>query len=197
MAETHILKLISAYGYAFIFLGTFFEGELVVLGAAFLAHIGLLNFWWAMAVAFLGAVSGDNFWYLVGRNGGIRFLHKYGSKIGITEERIAKAHAFFEKHGGKTIFLARFVFGTRLLTAMIAGSSEMEEKKFLTSNVLGALLWVSVTGSLGYLLGKSFKYLAILVKRTEIILLILAVLAIIIVILYLKFHTKRKLNKDI
>lgn len=186
-----ILHLIGAYGYAFIFLGTFFEGELVVIAAAFLSRIGVVNFWAAMLAAFLGAISGDNFWYLVGRYGGVRFLHRRGRIIGITEERIAKAHAFFEKYGEKTVFFARFVFGARLTTAMVAGSSEMPERNFLIANVSGALVWVGLVGSLGYLFGKSFKTLAILVKRAELLLLILAILAIIILILRLKRRSKK------
>ncbi|MDB4939781.1 MAG: alkaline phosphatase [Candidatus Doudnabacteria bacterium] len=195
MNTTHLLVLISAYGYAFIFLGTFFEGETIVIAAGFLSKLGILNFWTAMLAAFLGAVSGDNFWYLVGRYGGIRFLHKYGKWIGITQHRINKAHLFFDQHGTHAIFLARFIFGTRLVTAMLAGSSGMQEKKFLKANSAGALLWVSVVGALGYLLAKSFKTLIILVKRIEFILLILALLAIIIVIFRLRANRKNKGNQ--
>ncbi len=194
MTHTHLLELINAYGYAFIFLGTFFEGELIVLAAAFLAHIGVLDLSTAMLVCFLGAISGDNFWYVVGKYGGVRFLQKYGNKIGFTETRYLRAHRFFDNHGGKTIFLARFVFGTRLITAMIAGSSGMPEKKYLKANIAGAALWVIVIGSLGYLFGKSFNYLSVLVKRTEIVLLILAVLAIIIVIFHLKSRIRKQLK---
>jgi membrane protein DedA with SNARE-associated domain len=192
MGHIRLLELISAYGYAFIFLGTFFEGELVVIAAGFLAKIGLVNFWWAMLFCFLGAVSGDNFWYVVGKYGGIQFLHKYGKFLGVNQERIDKAHRFFDKYGMGTVFIARFIFGTRLTTSMVAGSSKMPENKFLKANISGAIVWVGIVGSLGYLFGKSFKMIALLVKRTETILLILAVLAIIIVIFRLRQRSKNK-----
>lgn len=184
--------MVSAYGYAFIFFGTFFEGELVVIASAFLARFGVINFWLAMLICYLGTVSGSNFWYVVGKYGGMELLHKHGKYFGINEARVQKAHDFFAKYGVRTIFLSRFVFGVRLTSSLIAGSSEMDEKKFLEANLSGAAVWLIIVGSLGYLFGKSLKTVELLVKRTETTLLILAVLAIIILIFRFRQRSKNK-----
>lgn len=186
-----ILKYINAYGYAFIFFGTFLEGELVLLAGAFMARMGILNLWEVFIVSFIGAVVGDNFWFYVGEFGGHEILNKFGRLVGISHGRVEKGKDFLRKYGEKAVFFARFVFGFRLTTAVAAGSLSMPHGKFLRANALGAIVWVGAVGSLGFLLGKSFELLAKLVKRTEIVLLILAVLAIIILLLYFKFKSRK------
>lgn len=77
----NVFYYLSKYGYGFIFLGTIFEGELVLLTAGFLAFLGVFNLWLVIIVAFFGASVGDNFWYHVGHIGGIPFLQSYGKYI--------------------------------------------------------------------------------------------------------------------
>ena len=178
-----VLDYLSVYGYGFIFLGTIFEGELVLLAAGFLAYLGTLNFWLVLLVGFSGAVIGDNIWYYIGRHGGTPFLQKFGKFFFLNNKRIARAKVYFEDHGAKTIFFSRFVFGTRISSAILAGTLGMTREKFFKSNVLGAGAWAIITTMLGYAFGNSFSLLRHYLQRTETALLILGVIVIIILIL--------------
>lgn len=182
----HLLPLadfIRQYGYAFIFLGTLVEGEFVLLSAGFLAYLGLLNIWWVLVFALAGAVIGDNLWYSVGRYGGTKLIRKYGKFFWLTKARIQKASSYFDQHGNKTIFISRFIFGTRIGSAALAGTFGMKYRRFVYSNILAAAVWVVITAFLGYFFGRSFNTLRHYVHGTEMALLILAIAAIIIVLL--------------
>ncbi len=172
----------QAYGYGFLFLGTLLEGELVLLAAGFLAYLGLMNFWLALIVGFCGAIAGDNLWFWMGRKSGQQFIEKFGRYFFLTARRLKKARIYFENHGSKTIFISRFIFGTRISSAVLAGALGMDWKNFAKSNLVGAVVWTIVTLAIGYLFGHSFEFLLKIFRRAEIALLILAGAAIIILI---------------
>jgi membrane protein DedA with SNARE-associated domain len=180
-----VLQYLAVYGYGFVFLGTVLEGELILLAAGFLAYIGALNFWLVLVFGFFGATLGDNIWFWIGARGGTPFLEKCGKFFFLTKKRINKAKAYFNNHGSKTIFFSRFIFGTRISSAILAGALGMRQKKFLKSNVAGAGTWAIITVSLGYFFGNSFEVLRRYLKGTEIALLILA--AVVLIILLLRF----------
>ena len=178
-----ILYYLARYGYGFIFLGTVFEGELILLASGFLAYLGALNIWLVIISGFVGAVVGDNIWYYIGRHGGTHFIDNYGKFFLLTKKRVSKAQKYFDTHGAKTIFFSRFIFGTRISSAVLAGALGMSRKKFLRSNVAGAGLWACLTVGLGYFFGNSFELLRHYIHQTEVALLILAIIVIIIFIL--------------
>ncbi len=180
-----ILEYISKYGYAFVFLGTVFEGELILLLAGFLCWLGALNFFAVILFGFFGAIVGDNIWYHVGKRGGIPFIERYGKLVLLTRSRIRRAEKYFSQHGAKTIFFSRFVFGTRISTAILAGAFKMPMRKFMRSNIAGAAVWSIITIGLGFVFGNYFEVLRKAVQRTELALLILA--GSIIIILILRF----------
>lgn len=178
-----ILRHYRFYEYLVVFLGTIIEGEVVLLTAGFLAFNGAVNVYWVILIAFLGAITGDNIWYAVGRYGGLKFINRYGKFMLLSKERIQRAAEYFEKHGRKTVFFSRFIFGTRIGSAALAGTFGMSRKRFILSNAVGALTWVIITVLLGYFFGSSFHNLRHAVHGTEIALLILAALAFIIAII--------------
>jgi len=185
-----IRQYLGTYGYGFLFLGTVFEGELILLTAGFLAYLGAMNFFVVLIVAFAGAIFGDNVWFWVGRKGGTHLIEKYGKFFFLTKKRVNRARKYFDTHGPKTIFISRFVFGTRVSTAILAGALGMPQKKFLRSNVAGAASWTIITASLGFLFGKSFQLLRSKLVQTEHALLILAFFAIIIFLLRILFTAR-------
>jgi undecaprenyl-diphosphatase len=155
------------WGYLVIFLGATLEsaaflglvvpGESLVLVAGFFAAQGLLDIGDLIVLVALGAIIGDTIGYQMGRRMGRAGLERFGSRFGLNDARIEKAESFFKRHGGKAVFLGRFVGFARALVPFIAGSSRMPYRKFLPYNVLGAALWSPAILLLGYFLGASWQ----------------------------------------
>lgn len=185
-----LIHYLRIYGYGFLFLGTLMEGELILLTAGFLSYLGLMNFWLVLLFGFFGAIVGDNLWFWIGYKVGPNCLERFGKYLFLNETRIQKAKLYFNNHGRKTVFASRFIFGTRISSAILAGAFGMQRKTFVKSNVLGAGVWAIITAMLGYLFGSSFNLLARLFRRAEISLLILLLLAIIILILRFSLNSE-------
>jgi membrane-associated protein len=105
-----------------------------------------------LSTIFLCAVIGDNVGYQIGKKAGPR-LFKKKDGIVFRQENVQRAEAFYEKHGGKTIILARFVPVVRTFAPMVAGVGNMKRRKFFLYNVIGAFLWTFTIVPAGYLLG--------------------------------------------
>jgi membrane-associated protein len=181
--DTHQGQLISQYGtwtHLILFLVVFCETGLVVtpflpgdsllFAAGTFAALGALDLWMVVVLLIVAAILGDTINYWVGSyigprafRGDIRFLKK---------EYLDRTHAFYEKHGGKTIILARFVPIIRTFAPFVAGVGAMSYTKFITYNVVGAFLWVGLFVLAGYFFGN------ISVVRENFTLVILAIIAI-------------------
>lgn len=118
-------------------------------------------------IALVAAVAGDNVGYAIGRYGGHRLVNRYGKYVLLTPPRVAKAEAFFERHGGKIVTIARFVDGLRQANGIIAGMSGMSWPRFLAFNSLGAALWVGVWSVLGYFAGQHVDTIYPAIERYE------------------------------
>ena len=130
-------------------------GETVLILGAVYAGTGRLNIVLVALLAFFAAMLGDNIGFAIGHFGGRRLALRYGRYVFLTPERLDRATAFFDRHGGKVIVIARFVEGLRQLNGIIAGMSGMEWRRFLVFNAIGAALWVGVWTTLGYLSGSN------------------------------------------
>src|SRR5215213_9167796 len=157
-----ILSLISHYGYLVILFGVMLEstgvplpGETILLASGVLVQQGHLDLGDAIVFGILGAVIGDQIGYWAGREGGRPFVLRWGRYVLLTSERLARAEAFFERHGGKAVFLARFFSGFRVFGALVAGISRMRWATFITYNALGGAVWATAVVLLGYFLGSS------------------------------------------
>ncbi len=155
----------------------------MLLAAGFLVYLGLMDFWLALLFGFSGAIAGDNIWFWLGKKMGTRFIERFGKFFLLTARRLKKAKKYFDNHGPKTIFISRFIFGTRISSAILAGALNMTWKEFARSNLVGAGIWTVLTLAIGYLFGHSFEILLRVFRRAEISLLILLGIAIIILIL--------------
>jgi membrane protein DedA with SNARE-associated domain len=129
-------------------------GESLLVAGAIAASAGKLNFYALLGLAFAGAVIGDNIGYAIGRSGGHRLIARYGARVGITDERLKRVEAFFERYGGWVIVFARFVVILRQFNGIVAGTLGMHWLHFLALNALGAALWVGFWGMLAFWLGK-------------------------------------------
>lgn len=184
--DQHLGELISQYGtwtHLILFLIVFCETGLVVtpflpgdsllFAAGTFAALGALDVWLIVFLLTLAAIIGDTVNYWIGAyigprafRGDMRFLRK---------EYLDRTHAFYEKHGGKTIILARFVPIIRTFAPFVAGVGAMSYGKFITYNVVGAVLWVGMFVLGGYYFGN------ITVVRENFTLVILAIIAISVV----------------
>ncbi|WP_103670543.1 DedA family protein [Pseudanabaena sp. BC1403] len=145
-----------------LFVGFFLPGDSLLFAAGFLASQGFLNIFALMAGCFICAVVGDNVGYATGK----RFGHKLFSKedsLFFHKNHIVKAQKFYDKHGKKTIVLARFMPVVRTFAPIVAGIGKMDYATFFKFNLLGGLVWTFGLCTLGFLLGKSIpdvdKYL--------------------------------------
>ncbi len=151
---------LDQYGYlaiaGFVFLEDFgvpVPGETILILGAVYAGTGRLNVFLVGLIAFVAAVIGDNTGFAIGHFGGRRLVERFGRYVLLTPERLDKATAFFNRHGGKIVVVARFIEGLRQANGIIAGISGMHWAKFLAFNALGAALWVAVWTSIGYFSG--------------------------------------------
>ena len=127
-----LLSYFARYGYWVIFFGVMLEnagvpvpGETILLAAGFFVAQGHFHLTAVMAVAAIGAVLGDNMGYAIGHKIGRTALERYGRYVRLTPERLARLDRFYEQHGNKTIFIARFVTGLRVFAALCAGAARM------------------------------------------------------------------------
>ena len=139
------------------FFGLFVPGESLVLATGFLAAQGVLDLDILIFTVALGATIGDSIGYEIGHRLGRPTLLRYGGHFGLNPDRLDKADAFFRLHGGKSVFLGRFVGFARAVVPFLAGSSKMRYRTFLVYNILGAALWSSTIVLLGYLLGAGWQ----------------------------------------
>ncbi|WP_333777688.1 DedA family protein [Streptomyces sp. IBSBF 3136] len=128
-------------------------GETILIAAAVYAGAGHLSIIAVVAIGILAAVLGDNVGYLIGRTGGHALVQRYGKYVFLPPERYEKAEAFFTRHGGKVVTVARFIEGLRQVNGIIAGTAEMPWPRFVAFNTLGAALWVGLWAGVGYFAG--------------------------------------------
>src|SRR6476661_6202822 len=128
-------------------------GETILIAGAIFAGAGRINVVALGVVAFFAAVTGDNIGFAIGHFGGRRLALRFGKYVFLTEERLNKAEAFFDRRGSIVITFARFVEGLRQANGIIAGITGMHWLRFLIFNAIGAALWVGTWVSAGYFAG--------------------------------------------
>lgn len=141
-----------------LLIGFFLPGDTLLFGAGLLASQGTFNIWVLIAVVIAAAIVGDNVGYSIGRRAGPR-MFKRKDGILFHQDQLQKAEAFYEKHGGKTIILARFVPIVRTFAPVVAGASKMPRERFMVFNVVGAILWGGGVTLAGYWLGQRMPWL--------------------------------------
>jgi membrane-associated protein len=129
----------------------FLPGDSLIFAAAAFAARGVLNPWMLFILMAIAAFAGDTANYWIGHAIGAKAYT--GEVKWIKKEYMERTHAFFEKHGGKTIFLARFVPIIRTFTPFVAGVSEMSYRYFITWNLIGGITWVALFVLLGFFFG--------------------------------------------
>jgi membrane protein DedA with SNARE-associated domain len=155
--------LIIRFGYLAIGLGTFFEGEAILVAAGALAHRGLLSLPLVMFWAFVGSVGGDQLWFYLGRRFGRPLLERHAG----WSARANKVQHTLERYGNAFVFGFRFIYGVRTVTPVLLGVSRYPAMKFAALNLGGAVVWAVVVGGAGWGLGAALASLLKRVVRVE------------------------------
>ena len=142
------------------FVGLVAPGETTVLVGGLVAGQGEIDIVVLIALVWMCAVAGDVTSYFLGRRLGRAFLVRHGPRVKITEERITQVEGFFERRGGITILIGRFIGLVRALAPFIAGASRMPPSKFLPYDIVGAGAWAATFSLLGYIFWRSFDKVA-------------------------------------
>jgi membrane-associated protein len=141
-----------------LLVGFFLPGDTLLFGAGLAASQGRLPLIWLILAVVVAAVVGDNVGYSIGRRTGHR-LFKKKDGILFQHEHIERAEKFYEKHGGKTIIMARFIPVVRTFAPVVAGVGKMPRRRFMAFNVIGGILWGVGMPLLGYYLGSKIPHL--------------------------------------
>lgn len=178
-----------------LLIGFFLPGDSLLFTAGFLMYTGVLGFniHLAILIIFAAAVIGDSVGYTFGRRVGHRIFNKPDARL-FKQEYIQRAQEFYEKHGAKTIVLARFIPIVRTFAPIVAGASKMPYRRFLSFNVIGAFIWTAGVTYAGYFLGKWFEAMGWQID--QILLPIVAVIIVISVLPPLVHIFKDKKNRD-
>lgn len=199
--DEHLVEIIQNFGslsYVLLFLIVFVEtglvifpflpGDSLLFASGALAAMGAFNIVLLLIVFFTAAVIGDTVNYQIGKKVGTAI--KPNSLIGrvINQEKMNKAEDFFNKHGGKTIVIARFMPFIRTFIPFVAGASRMNYRYFFMYNVIGAVLWVGICTIAGYFFG---NIPIIKDNFSTVILLIIFVSVLPVVISFLKSRLKK------
>ena len=146
--------------------GFFLPGDSLLVTAGLVASQGLLDIRYLDLLLVTAAIAGDNTGYLIGYHAGPRLFNREDSFF-FHKKHLERTREFFDKHGGKTLILARFVPIVRTFAPTVAGVGRMRYKRFLAFSICGGFLWVMSMTSIGYFLGRTVpnieKHLHILV----------------------------------
>lgn len=151
----HIQQMLKEYlelhGYWVLFIGTFLEGEAILLLAGFLAFQGYLNIAGVIATSWAGSFLGDQCYFYLGRYKGRALLKRFHS----IAKKFREALKMIEKYGNYVAFVSRFTYGFRIVLPIILGITNLAPRTFLWINLVSALTWAVAFSLGGYLFGKS------------------------------------------
>lgn len=167
-------EYLEAYGYLFLFLGTFLEGEAVLILAGYFAFQGTLSLPGVVITALAGSFFGDQFYFFLGRWRGKWFLGLFASMA----KKFRRALRLIEKYGSFVAFVSRYTYGLRIVLPIVLGMTNISRKRFLVLNFLSASSWAILFSLAGFVFGKSASLFIEDLDRYEpyIILVLLAVI---------------------
>jgi membrane protein DedA with SNARE-associated domain len=176
----HLQLLIQTYGYLAVFIGTFLEGDIILVIGGFPSHQEYLSLPCVILTGCTGAILSDQFFFWLGRKRGA-WLFK---KLPRWQEKIEFINKQLDKHGNWVAVVFRFVYGFRMVTPFVLGNSRIKSSTFVLLNILSALSWAILVSSGGFLFGRIFGLFLQHMKRYEIrIILAIIVIGIIVRIL--------------
>jgi len=162
--KMELQSIIENYGFAAILVGTFLEGETILVLAGLAAHLGYLNLPMVILAAFLGSLSGDQLYFYLGRKHSFYIL-KHKPSWG---PRIAKFNRLLERYHTLLILSFRFLYGLRTVSPFAMGMSSVSTSRFVVLNAIGAFAWAVCFGVGGYLFGQALEIFIGKIKHYEV-----------------------------
>jgi len=156
-AWTYLLVGVFAFAETGAFVGLVVPGETVMLLGGAVAGQGAISIYLLIAIAWFAAWLGDTTSFFLGRRLGREFVLTHGPRVGISHERFEKVEDYFGRHGGKTIFIGRWISLVRAFAPFIAGSSGMGYRAFVPYSILGTGLWASLHILIGYVFSSAIE----------------------------------------
>ena len=161
-----------------LLIGLFLPGDSLLVTAGLLAGTGGLNIWWLNVLLAAAAIVGDSVGYAIGFRTGPKIFTREDSLL-FSRRHLIRTHEFYERYGGKTIVLARFIPVIRTFAPVVAGVGQMAYRRFLFYNIFGGIGWVAGLTWAGYLLGQTIPNIDQHVHLVVIVVVVLSVLPII------------------
>jgi membrane protein DedA with SNARE-associated domain len=158
-------QLIMEFGYLAVFIGTFLEGETILIVAGFAAYEGYLELPLVILSAFFGSLFGDQLYFFIGRYKGRALLERFKS----WGPRVARFRKLMDRHNTWFILIFRFLYGLRTPAPFAIGLSDVSIKKFVILNVISAAIWAVTLGILGYFFGQVMEAVLDDIKKYELI----------------------------
>ena len=176
-----LTALLLKYGYIAVFLGTFLEGETILIMAGFAAHRGYLDLRWVVIVATVGSSLGDQIYFYLGTRYGWRILNRFPK----LKPRAARVQVLLERYHLPLIPGIRFLYGLRMVGPLVIGMSSVSWLRFFVLNLLGATVWAVLISGLGYLFGNALELVLTNLRHyEEALLALMAVAGIIVWLVY-------------
>jgi membrane-associated protein len=160
-----------------LLIGFFLPGDSLLITAGLVAAAGGLDIWWLNVLLSAAAIVGDSVGYAIGYRTGPKIFTREDSRW-FSKRHLVRTREFYERHGGKTIVLARFIPIIRTFAPVVAGVGQMEYRRFLAYNVLGGIGWVVSMTWAGYLLGQAIPDIGRYIHVVIVVIVILSVIPI-------------------
>lgn len=185
------------YGYLALFVGTFLEGETILIIGGFFAYEGYLELPLVILSAFCGSLFGDQLYFFLGRYNGHALLRRFPR----FEPQVERFRRLMVRHDTWIILIFRFLYGFRNIAPFAMGVSHVSTKKFVILNIISAVVWATTLGILGYFFGTAMEAVLDDIKKYELYVLggvfLLAVIIFFTKYQYRKIKTKKKIDKFI
>lgn len=181
-----IESMVREFGYLAVFIGTFLEGETILVVAGFAAYEKYLELHWVIVTAFFGSLFGDQLYFFIGRYNGRTLLKKFPGWL----PRVNRFRAMMDRHDTWFILVFRFLYGLRTVAPFAIGLSNVSLKKFITLNVLSAAIWAVTLGVMGFFFGRIMEAVLDDIKKYELI--IMAGIFLIASIIFIVKRVRRR-----
>jgi len=195
MFTPDVMQFLQTYGYFIMVPLMIIEGPIATLAAALLAAAGIFAWPIVLGLSIASDLIADVGFYYLGKRFGMKFIKGPGKYLGMTEKLVKSIEKHFDKHGGKTIFVAKSTTGLAQITFTTAGIIGMNFKRFIIYSFLGGILWSGFLVFVGYFYGYLWKEVGVYIKDIGIVIFILAFITFILINLF-KHYESRKMFED-
>ncbi len=178
-----LITFLVNYGYLALFIGMVIEGPVISILGGFLTSLGFFKIYYVYPIIVVADVIGDSIAYAIGYFGRKKILVKLFSWLQIHEEKLLGMEEFFKKHGGKSVFISKFIAGAGSWTLISAGISKMNLKKFYSYSIGGGIIKSAIYIGLGLFFGRMYKVIISWLDWAGTIALLIIIAAIILYVL--------------